>query len=29
MELVGALEEGDDPAWPAVGRNVAEKGVQR
>ena len=25
VELVGALEEGDDPAWPEVGRSVAEK----
>ena len=25
VELVGALEEGHDPAWPEVGRSVAER----
>ena len=25
VELVGALEEGDDPSWPEVGRSVAER----
>ena len=25
VELMGALKEGDDPAWPEVGRSVAER----
>ena len=25
VELMGALGEGDDPAWPEVGRSVAER----